>query len=64
MFKKYANAIALGIFAILWAAGGIYFIMSQPKHGVVVYDCSLAEISPDYPISVKEQCRKALSGRI
>jgi hypothetical protein len=22
------------------------------------YDCSLAEISPDYPIKVKEECRK------
>ena len=24
---------------------------------VHVYDCSLAEISPDYPIEVKEECR-------
>jgi len=22
-----------------------------------VYDCSLAEISPDYPLEVKEECR-------
>jgi hypothetical protein len=22
------------------------------------YDCSLAEISPDFPLEVKEQCRK------
>lgn len=25
---------------------------------VKIYDCSVAEISPDYPIEVKEQCRK------
>ena len=24
---------------------------------VRVYDCSLAEISPDYPLEVKEECR-------
>lgn len=27
---------------------------------VVTYDCRLAEISPDYPLIVKEQCRKLL----
>ena len=25
---------------------------------VVVYDCSLAEISPDYPQEVKAECRR------
>lgn len=28
------------------------------RHGVVVYDCSLSEISPDFPIEVREECRK------
>ena len=23
-----------------------------------IYDCSLSEISPDYPIEVKQECRK------
>jgi hypothetical protein len=23
-----------------------------------VYDCTLAEINPDYPIEVKEECRR------
>jgi hypothetical protein len=27
-------------------------------HRVVVYDCSISEISPDFPISVKEECRR------
>jgi hypothetical protein len=36
-----------------------FFIMFVPKKGDVVrYDCSISEISPDYPIEVKEQCRK------
>jgi hypothetical protein len=25
---------------------------------VVRYDCGIAEISPDYPVAVKEACRK------
>ena len=29
-----------------------------PRHGAVVYNCSIAEISPDIPVAVKEQCRK------
>jgi hypothetical protein len=62
--KKHASTIAIGIFAALWFALGIYWLMSQPKHGVVVYDCRLSEISPDYPVAVKEQCRKANSGRL
>ena len=41
-------------------------LTAMPKHSVVVYNCSLAEISPDYPVEVKEKCRKlsTQSGRI
>ena len=35
----------------------IYMAMAQP-HITVRYDCSISEISPDYPIEVKETCRK------
>ena len=36
------------------------------KGRTVRYDCSIAEISPDYPPQVKEDCRKlrAQRGRI
>jgi hypothetical protein len=27
-------------------------------HGVRVYDCSMSEISPDYPVEVKQECRR------
>ena len=30
-------------------------------HVTVVYNCSIAEISPDYPVAVKEACRKRIS---
>jgi hypothetical protein len=35
----------------------IYWNITHP-HMVVKYDCSISEISPDYPIAVKEGCRK------
>jgi len=38
-------------------AFGIYMAIAYP-HVTVRYDCSIAEISPDYPIQVKEACRK------
>jgi hypothetical protein len=36
-----------------------FMISYAPRKGdVVVYNCSLAEISPDIPLEVKEKCRK------
>jgi hypothetical protein len=29
-----------------------------PENRTVKYDCSMAEFHPDYPIKVKEECRK------
>jgi hypothetical protein len=29
-----------------------------PRHGTVVYNCSIVEISPDIPVAVKQECRK------
>ena len=37
----------------------LYMVISNPLI-TVRYDCSIAEISPDYPIEVKEACRKLL----
>lgn len=33
-----------------------YFLL--PKKSEVRYNCELAEISPDFPAQVREQCRK------
>lgn len=33
-----------------------YFTL--PRHGEIVYNCNIAEISPDIPLEVKEECRK------
>ena len=49
------------LLVVLLGAGvlafGLYMAITYP-HVTVRYDCSIAEISPDYPIQVKEACRK------
>ena len=44
----------LGVFTLAFL---IYWNLSHP-HITVRYDCSIAEIHPDYPIPVKEGCRR------
>jgi len=48
------GVVLFGVIAILFA---IWYNYKNP-HLVVRYDCSIAEISPDYPPAVKEACRK------
>jgi len=64
MFKKYSTQILCGLFAIVWFIVVMFIILSQPKHGVQVINCSIAEISPDFTTEMREACRKARSGRI
>ena len=47
-------AVLAGFMGMVFA---IWWNYSHP-HVVVRYDCSIAEISPDYPVAVKEGCRK------
>lgn len=46
--------LTLGFFALLFF---MYWNATHP-YMVIRYDCSIAEISPDYPTEVKEGCRK------
>jgi hypothetical protein len=48
------SVLVLGILGMAFA---IYWNYKHP-HVTVKYDCSISEISPDYPIPVKEACRK------
>ena len=36
----------------------IMMVYLLPKEQERVYNCSIAEISPDIPVKVKEECRK------
>jgi hypothetical protein len=58
-----AEIITLVIFGIILISYIIWQHQYEIKSRVVVYDCSIAEISPDFPVSVKEECRKAKNDR-
>lgn len=60
MSNFWLTTVTVLCFIAFWGS----VILFIPKHGVIVYNCSLAEISPDYPIEVKNKCREAASGRI
>lgn len=46
------------VFAVTVVIGSIAFLIITPAPKGKVYDCSLSEISPDYPVEVKNECRK------
>lgn len=50
------------VFTVLCIGAAIDYLRGYNGDVVVKYDCRLAEISPDYPVAVKNQCRKLLEG--
>ncbi len=54
----YIAAVALSIAVLM-----VILKFADQIDGIkkVVYDCSLSEISPDFPIDVKNECRKLRS---
>jgi len=48
-------------FSILLTLLALAFWPADVRHVTVKYDCGIAEISPDYPVAVKEQCRKRMT---
>ena len=55
--KRETIEIAVVIIAFFIAVPIVF--LSLPKKGdVIMYNCSISEISPDFPMEVKEQCRK------
>ena len=51
---EFYGIVVLGIIGFIVA---IWLNYTHP-HMIVKYDCSIAEISPDYPVEVKEGCRR------
>lgn len=45
-------------FIIIAAILALAFWPADVRNVTVKYDCRIAEISPDYPVAVKEECRK------
>jgi hypothetical protein len=54
--QNYDVIIALAC-ALTACAYTAWYVTEHP-HITVKYDCSISEISPDFPIAVKEACRK------
>lgn len=50
--------IEITIISVAFIIAFVIAFYTLPKHGTIKYDCSIAEISPDFPIEVREQCRK------
>jgi hypothetical protein len=42
----------------------VLVIITHEMSGEVMYNCDLAEMHPDYPAKVKEECRKMRSSNI
>jgi hypothetical protein len=46
------------LFVLIVAVGSLVFLFATPSQTSKNYNCSLSEISPDYPVQVKNECRK------
>jgi hypothetical protein len=57
MSENKLTIIALIVFMIC-QFGFFWYTKDSFKGLSVRYDCSISEISPDFPIQVKEECRK------
>jgi hypothetical protein len=53
------ETVEIAVVAIAFLIAIPIIFLSLPKKGdVIVYNCSISEISPDFPLEVREQCRK------
>lgn len=62
--------ILKNVFWTLMFIGGMAFyvmsffiIVDMQKDRTIVYDCRMSEISPDFPIEVRNECRRIRSGQ-
>lgn len=47
------------LFLLLVASTAVMLV--QLRYSTVMYNCGIAEISPDIPVRVKQECRKRMS---
>ena len=52
------NVILIGSMALCLIAIVLHTVFSYEPIRVKIYDCTISEISADYPNEVKEECRK------
>ena len=61
--KKMISKETLAVVLLLLVLPIVWMVLPR-QHGVKVYDCSIAEISPDYPVDVKNECRRIRADKI
>jgi hypothetical protein len=52
------NVIFIGSMALCLIVIVLHTVFTYEYSRVKIYDCTISEISVDYPIEVKEECRK------
>ena len=60
---KYSEEIKFGLVVILLIASiavQCFHPLTADQRAKIYYDCRIAEISPDVPPKVKEECRKLM----
>jgi hypothetical protein len=60
MDKDFIRVVVLVVSLIALFYSAWFMFYPQPKQGMV-YDCRLAEISPDYPPAIKNECREMMA---
>jgi hypothetical protein len=55
---QWQDMVTIVLLLALVVAGGFAYFDGPYRGGYKVYDCTIAEISPDFPIQAKEACRK------
>ena len=58
MVGKTIRSIIFYVLLIIFTVFMFGMILFLPKHGQIIYNCTLAEISPDFPPEAREGCRK------
>jgi hypothetical protein len=56
IIKREIVGIVIAVIVFLITIPIVFLVF--PKRTDTIYNCSLAEISPDFPLEVKEACRK------
>lgn len=56
-----SNKFFIGWLVIIMIISATVAFLYENKPKGRYYDCSISEISPDFPVEVKEECRKLRS---
>jgi len=56
---SHLKSLSVILFSVIFLSVLLYVELTT-KENIVVYNCSIAEISPDIPVAVKQKCREKM----